>query len=552
MPHVITIQAPPNNPNNLTIGRIFLDFLKVEEITIKRSNIPAIGDSSFWPGITLHLLNLSHNKIAMIKDSDFNGLSRLDVLNLSDNVLSTSPSAPFRFLMNLTRLCLARNQLTTLPPRFFLGLSKLQHLDLSSNPLIEVTPVDIRDIKKLKSLYLANCHLQRLHSLVYQGLPNLEELDLRNNRIASLVSDEFKHVKNLRTLLLDGNQLSVIVDYTFKGLGLKELGLSRNGLISLSNCAFCNSTFTSVDISRNKIASFHKQLLESQSNSLIYLNAEGNTATDAANVHNLIAPLTALQTLSIANMSIDDRISGDLFVKMGPVLLSLDISGNRIVNLSAQLLSPLTALRQLDLSSNAMRTISADALKVIDSMSSLINIYLHDNPWLCYTCFITPLLHWVSSNPRPYANVCRNGAAFCVRCSKPADIRGKPLDSVSQKQLESCVDPAVSLRVATSEPHVGLVLALLIIISLIIVIIVVVVMYRKQGAVYYTHEDDRLDEKTVFTIQSVAKSLATPPLSSPLSTSSSSPQTSPRLTTSTVPRPSVEFNEDETRPKQRI
>jgi len=99
------------------------------------------------------------------------------------------------------------------------------------------------------------------------------------------------------------------------------------------------------------------------------------------------------------------------------------------------------------------------------------------------------------------------------------------------KSQEWCADPTIQLRVSTTEPNVGLVLALLIIISLIIVIIAVIILYRKQGATYYTHEDElRFDDKTVFSVSSAvqqfANATATPPLSPDSPTSSRSSTTS--------------------------
>lgn len=171
---VLIVMGSAANPLHLTLGRIFQDFDLLEEVSITYSSIPAIGDSSFWPGKKLRSLDLSHNHISVIREEDFNGLSVLSILNLSDNMLSVTPSAVFRKLVNLTRLSLARNKLTSLVPRMFFKLEKLEHLDLSENTLEDLQAEDIKDTKGLKSLLLAGCGLQRIHSLVYQTLPNLQ------------------------------------------------------------------------------------------------------------------------------------------------------------------------------------------------------------------------------------------------------------------------------------------------------------------------------------------------------------------------------------------
>lgn len=115
--HVLIVDAPPHASNNVTIGRIFLKFNNLEVVRIRNSGVPAIGDSSFWPGRRLLILDLSHNLISFLRESDFNGLKNLQELDLSNNEIFATPSAPFRHLINLKKLNLARNRLQNLVPR---------------------------------------------------------------------------------------------------------------------------------------------------------------------------------------------------------------------------------------------------------------------------------------------------------------------------------------------------------------------------------------------------------------------------------------------------
>ncbi|CAG2175811.1 unnamed protein product, partial [Oppiella nova] len=158
---VLNITAPQSNVNHITLGRIFLDLHQLEEVHITYSNLPAIGDSSFWPGTALRLLNLSHNSITIVRDSDFNRLDGLTTLDLSDNHLSRAPSAAFRHLTNLTSLSLARNRFTKLVPRLFYKLERLEVLDLSGNPLREIHGEDFKDIRNLSALNLSKCRLEK-------------------------------------------------------------------------------------------------------------------------------------------------------------------------------------------------------------------------------------------------------------------------------------------------------------------------------------------------------------------------------------------------------
>ena len=144
---VIQITAPPDSPNALTIGPIFQQFSRLEELHIVRSNIPSIGRYSFWGVQTLQKLNLTQNNISHVLDYNFRGLANLLELHLDDNRIESMPSGTFRHLHELRVLSLARNRITELVPRLFLMLGKLHQLDLSDNRLMELNPEVFKDVQ---------------------------------------------------------------------------------------------------------------------------------------------------------------------------------------------------------------------------------------------------------------------------------------------------------------------------------------------------------------------------------------------------------------------
>jgi Leucine-rich repeat (LRR) protein len=144
---VIQITAPPDSPNALTIGPIFQQFGRLEELHIVRSNIPSIGRYSFWGVPTLQKLNLTENNISHVLDYNFRGLANLLELYLDDNRIESMPSGTFRYLHELRVLSLARNRITELVPRLFLMLGKLHQLDLSNNRLMELNPEVFKDVQ---------------------------------------------------------------------------------------------------------------------------------------------------------------------------------------------------------------------------------------------------------------------------------------------------------------------------------------------------------------------------------------------------------------------
>lgn len=514
---VLTITAPQENPNRITLGRIFLDLHHLEEVHITYSTLPAIGDSSFWPGRALKNLNLSHNSITIVRDSDFNGLDSLLVLDLSDNKLSRAPSAAFRHLTNLTWLSLAGNQFTKLVPRLFFKLAKLEFLDLSRNPLNDIHPDDFKDITNLSRLNLRRCQLTSLHSLVYRALPNLTYLDLSDNRIAYFTAHEFASLLKLKELRLNGNKVSVLSDNVFSGLqAIDFLDLSSNLINSMSSCTFCNSSITRLDISNNTFTSFQYRVLEPLTDSLTVLEANANKhlIDPTTSVAYLIQPLKRLTHLSVTFNSLDDSLIDSTFYNSG-ALVHLNMSYNRFVNISGRLFIPLTNLEVLDLSHNRIFGLDSSFFDQISAMPTLREVYWNDNPWSCYRCNIMGAREWLNRSPAPYLNVCHRYAKdvsrhkYCIKCTAPGELSGKYLHLVDETELEWCLDPRVQLRLTASEPQIGLILAIFIILSLLFVIIAVIVVYRKQGAVYYTHEDDRFEEKSpVAPVFSVASNTA--------------------------------------------
>ncbi|XP_041987246.1 leucine-rich repeat-containing protein 15-like [Aricia agestis] len=163
---IVIISAPPDRPNYLTIGPIFtqpIPFSNLKELHIVNSNVPSIGQYSFWGLQNLRLINLTHNNLTSIGADNFRGLINLTELHLDHNNIEQMPSETFRHLTALRTLILANNQITTLVPRLFRMLAKLQHLDLSYNPLADLNPEN-------KIQYLTEDDLQRLEAIAHVDL----------------------------------------------------------------------------------------------------------------------------------------------------------------------------------------------------------------------------------------------------------------------------------------------------------------------------------------------------------------------------------------------
>lgn len=486
---VLVITAPVNNLNRLTIGRIFQEFYELEEVRITYSRLPAIGDSSFWPGKNIRLLDLSHNNITFIRDRDFFGLQNLRILDLSYNNIAASPSAPFRLLTSLTTLSLARNRLRTLVPRFFYMLSKLEKLDLTGNPLKDIDPENMKDVKPLKRLHLAKCQITRLHSLTYQQLPNLEELDLRDNYFTYFSPEEFRHLKRLKYLHLDGNNLTIIVEKTFDGHNLRHLGLSRNRVFRLSKCAFCNLSIQQLDLSHNHIENLPYDVLSSVAHSLESLDLSYNSI-DADDLELVISPAYKLKKLSLSGMKLKE-FSDEAFFN-NRQLRTLDLSHNAFANFSIQTLLSLRQIEEIDLSHNEMQFLDTDFLEQIQNLTTLTVLHLHSNPWSCQSCSVLPLLKWVHDSPL-YSSTCNilYESSTCMRCATPFALEGRTLHSLRRTDLEPCEEILPQSQVLKVSSNIPIIAISTAVVVFVLGVTIGLFVYHRQGAVYYTKEGER-------------------------------------------------------------
>lgn len=482
--------------------------------------MPFIGDATFWPAIQLSKLNLSFNRIAILNEKHFFNLSKLETLDLSHNLINGLPSAIFSYMPNLISLNMSYNQLNFLSPRTFHDLNNLKHLDLSNNPLSVINQEDLKGLKSISHLIVRDCHLENLNSAVYQEISQLEYLDLSGNRFEFIRSDEFRHLYKLKYLFLQRNRISIINAFCFSGHHLIKLDLSFNKLTDLNECTFCNVSITSLNLANNQFKKVLNNQLSSLNSNLIELNVANNPKLNSKLIDNLISKLQNLEYLNLANTNLDDSFSAEkTFQNFAQKLKHLNLSKNNLFNLTNKMFPSYGKLITLNLSFNRLFRLSESSAKnlakLIKDNRNLTALYIHGNPWHCFTCHIWHLRDLFKLKPKAYFSLCNQTDEYCAKCTNPPELIGQRIDTLDEIKIKFCHDPSIFQRLYTSEPRVGLILALIIICSILILIILIVFKYRQKSAVYYTNEEK------LFTIQQVAKATAFSPslLTSPTQSS---------------------------------
>ncbi|XP_064089399.1 insulin-like growth factor-binding protein complex acid labile subunit [Macrobrachium nipponense] len=488
---ILTITAPEDQSNTLTVGPIFSTLSQLEEIHITKSNVPAIGENSFWGLRHLRLLNLTNNNITLLLDSHLRGMRSLESLHLDDNHINSVASATFMSLENLETLTMARNKLRGLAPRMFLLLNRLKTLDLSGNAIRELEPEVLKDLPSLTTLRCADCGLTMVKSLVYRVVPRLEILDLRNNHITMLAPEEYMDLDYLRHLYLDGNRIFELKDYTFKGLALQDLGLSRNRMEKISRMAFEDSAVLAIDLSSNnklQFASFrHLNPVIGHMHEL----SIGSNRLSVEHIRDLLKRAIKLKKLNLSHMHLNQLLP-TMFASQAKLEV-LNLSSNSLRYIPVDVLHSLPSLHIVDLRKNDFRGLPEIILRRLDRVH---NVELDGNPWSCDQCHIPYLKIWLN-NTKAFREACQPDvdAPKCLKCQSPIEMYDKPIIEIDGLELQPCPEGTFDVAAASaSSSSFSLVLAVVtaavVVILLLIILVVGIVMYNRHTAFYYTHEND--------------------------------------------------------------
>ncbi|EDQ87397.1 uncharacterized protein MONBRDRAFT_37923 [Monosiga brevicollis MX1] len=261
-------------------------------------------------------------------------LPQLSVLNVSNNPLATLDPTASNILSALAQA--GANQ-------------SLTHLDLTACQLSNFIVPSHTAFPTLHTLYLTNNQLTTLTTLELDPscFPNLLTLDLADNNLRRLEPGPYSHLSNLRYLFLNNNVLT-----RFDPTALAHL-----------------SALILLELSANAISAIPGQALAACTN-LEFLNLYGNRLT-ALPAHGL-GTLSNLRILSLGKNLLASLPDGALAHLPG--LVSLGLAHNRLDRWRTAVFGPLgppTTLTIIDLGSNAITRMDADALRGLTRLQTL-------------------------------------------------------------------------------------------------------------------------------------------------------------------------------------
>jgi len=325
----------------------------IKTLILKYNDFHSV-DASFHFYPELELVDLSSNQLVSVPDKAFISQRKLIELRLGSNKISQLTERTMSGLARLSSLDLSQNFLEILHDRVFKPLKKLKELNLESNRISEISPHAFTGVSELVSLNLNDNLLTEIPASALSQLSSLCELNIARNSLHVISDESFWNLPSLSILSLSGNTIERVHDRGFSSVsGVRTLDLSDNHLYQVPTLA---------------LQSFHR--LETL---WIGQNKFSSIQTGA------FRGLSKLRKIDISGCQDLIEITEDA-LSDNQDLETIKIASNRKLSLlHPSSLGPLTGLRNLDLSNNALSRVSPS----LAPWMSLTSVDLSGNPWTC-------------------------------------------------------------------------------------------------------------------------------------------------------------------------
>nr|CAH0111889.1 unnamed protein product [Daphnia galeata] len=355
-------------------------------------------------------LKVTGTEIASIGPLDFAGYSDLLELQLDGNLLTNIENGTFANLSQLVNMSISSNRLASISPDAFRGLVSLRSLRLMKNRFLALSDVvpSLVPLTALRFLSLSDNTLSRVDAADFIPLrhSSLETLDLSNCDLKYIGSEAFIPFKKLQRLILSENTMPednlIYLIHTMRESGLKaldlsqlrfagspprtllealshtdveELNLSKNTLPRLSPKIFpLMPHIRDLDLSACGIIS-----IENGTFSLMPLLMRLNLAQNGLeDIPPAVMILPQLQWLSLSGNSGSayEYGGGELKLEDGNFafmsnLTYLDLSFNRVGQVTGEIFYGLSKLEELNLKNNSLYRLSEGCFQPLVSLKVL-------------------------------------------------------------------------------------------------------------------------------------------------------------------------------------
>ena len=371
----------------------------LQRLSLRRNRI---SELQFDQGFTFlfSFLDLGENQITGEIFHSLQYLKFLEILKLDGNDISSVPTVGI-LNQSLIELDLSNNALTDSSLATIVQLRRLQQLRLDGNLIGNISAADWGLLaNSLSVLSLSNNRLTSLNQI--EKLWSLAQLDVDINLIESIPDATFRTLYDLEVLSLRGNRLTTIGQSTLDGLEQKctQLDFSSNYIEFVHPKAFHRlKNITRLNISNNAIKELVIPPIMGQLSELLLSNNRLTRFPDG------LRDLRTITVLSMYNNAIDSMPPLDIGNEFGVRLVDLsynrlrnidevrlvgslnviNIDGNELADIGADVFADATFIRELNLSNNALGRLPVAVTLTVDRIARLY----------ADRCSLTSLDNWV-------------------------------------------------------------------------------------------------------------------------------------------------------------
>ncbi|XP_063067232.1 toll-like receptor 8b [Engraulis encrasicolus] len=370
-----------------------------------------------------------------------------------------------------TVLDLSRNLISYLNPEYFKDTENVACLNLSANSIGHLNGSQFKQFPHLKYLDLSRNRAYLSSDQALTELKELEILDLSHNKHYFQVvglnhSLAFtRHLTSLRVLDLNDNEISTLTDKHMESDSLKELYFAGNHLdLMWSNDKGFHSLFENLrvlktlDLSYNMLKDIPSSVHDKLPKTLTRLRLNQN-AMSAFN-WSMLSYLPLLEELHLSKNELEHV--PEKLALVAWQLKVLNLSHNKIAQLSWSFLQGALNLMSLDLTSNHLTALNKTTFKTSidgdDSDDSLKVLKLNDN-WFQCTCALVDFLLWVNGSQVNLPDLQTK-----VLCDSPESKDGQSI--VHAGLIKSCYNDNISVAVCYAISSSMVILMLFVSISM--------------------------------------------------------------------------------------
>lgn len=346
-------------------------------LNVSHNEINKIESTGLAPLVNLETLNLSYNHLAKLERNQFRSLKKLKILDLSHNKFNSFDRSDFTDLLTMTHLDISYNgNLTKLPQSIFARNAQLQVLDISGNSFKEVDAYTLRGVRFLKKFFASNNAIESIAKRAFSTNTRIKVVDLSHNQLTTVPGEMFSGFSQLDSLDLSHNRISTVEPKAFLQLFRIEINLSHNNLSVIPRNAFVEvMNISTLDLSHNRLTRIHNEAFSESDVCNLYL--QNNAFVNSSYIP--LGNLTGLTNFNVSfnNLTSINRKSFGLTqnVKLYQTAV-IDLSFNRINEISGSMFEKFWALRYLNISNNSLKRLGFGAF---GNLPTLLEMDLRNN-----------------------------------------------------------------------------------------------------------------------------------------------------------------------------